>query len=347
VAVRYDVVEMPAPEAERAVLALWEERSPDAANHALFRWACLTSPNGPSRMFLLRAGASVVGAVGVAPRRLCVFGRTVTAGLLGDFFVAKAHRTFFPALTLQRAVLRASRARFDVVYGFPNAAAKPLIQKLGFRELATLRRHVLVLRTAPYLERKLGPLARAAAAPVDAALRFVYPRVDGGPSRGWAFQRLDLLDDRVADAFARRSFADLSVGERDPKMLAWRFLDRPDQPASFHALVAPDGSLRAWVILRFAGESAHVGDAFGVDFDVMTRALVLAGGEARRRGAASLSLLCSAPPALATCLTRAGFRTRGQEPPRVLYGHAGDGSKDPLVLSSLERWYATEADEDQ
>jgi hypothetical protein len=359
---KYDVLDLPAAEAESDVLALWKERGARAVSHehtaslttrpgagegeALFRWACLTNPKGASRVFVLRANGEAVGAVGVAPRVVSTSGRTLSAGLLGDFFVAKAHRTFFPALTLQRAVLRASRARFDLVYGFPNAAATPLIQKLGFRPLAQLRRYVLVLRSAPYLEKKLGRAAGPASWPADAALRFVHPRLDLGPPRGWAWHRMDVLGERVTEAFANRSFPDLTAGRRDPATLTWRFLDRPDQPASFHALVAPGGAIDAWVILRQTGEIAHVADAFGIDFRAITRALVLAGGEARRRGAVSLSFACSAPPALRERLAVAGFRVR-DEPPRILYGHAGDGLKDPLVLSSLERWYATEADEDQ
>jgi hypothetical protein len=345
VATKYDVVDLPAAEAQRDVLALWRERGA-GQGEALFRWTCLESPCGPSRVFLLRANGEVVGAVGVAPRVVCTAGRTLSAGLLGDFFVAKAHRTFFPALTLQRAVLRVSRTRFDLVYGFPNAAATPLIQKLGFRPLAQLHRYVLVLRSAPYLEPKLGPIARALGWPADAALRFLHPRLELGPSRGWAWHRVDLLSERVSEAFDSRSFPDLTVGRRDAKSLTWRFLDRPDQPASFYALIAPGGGIHAWVILRWTGEIAHVADAFGIDFRALTRALVLAGGEARRRGAVSLSFACAAPPALRERLAFVGFRAR-DEPPRILYSHAGDGSKDPLVLSSLERWYATEADEDQ
>src|SRR5690606_33766496 len=108
-------------------------------------------------------GAANVGTVGVGVRRVDAGGQTLRACVLGDFFVSKAHRTFFPALTMQRAVLAWGRKHFDLVYGFPNESAQPIIKRLGFKALAGLGRYVLVLRHERYLKKRLA--ARIAARP--------------------------------------------------------------------------------------------------------------------------------------------------------------------------------------
>jgi len=350
VTTKYSVRRVPAVDAEAEVLELSRRRS-GKANRSVFHWGYLANPVGPADCFLLDASSdgssTVVGMVGVGPRRFEVGGKNVSAGLLGGFFVDKGHRTFFPALMLQRAVLGWARQNFDLVYGFPNTAAAPIMTKLGFRNLARLERYVLVLRHAPYIASRVGSraLGRALALPFDGVRRLVHPGISRGASRGLAFGRVRTLDQRFDRLFRARAFSDVSMGQRDAKLLQWRFLERPDEDTSIYALSSrEDGELRAYVVVRVHQQLANVRDLLGVDLDSMAEALRLAAGAARRAGCTSLSFLCAAPPRLHERLSALGFRVRPE--PRHLIGHAGGAltTHDP---ASLERWYLTEADEDQ
>lgn len=347
---KYSARRVPAVEARAEVVALSRRRRRED-DGSVFRWGYLTNPVGDSDCFLLDASAdgtsTVVGMVGVGPRRFEVGGKSVLAALLGGFFVDKAHRSFFPALMLQRAVLGWTREHFDLVYGFPNAASAAIMKKLGYRDLARLERHALVLRHAPYIASRVpsDALSRVLAMPFDGARRLFHPGISRGPSRGLAFARVRTVDERFDRLFAARALADCSMGRRDAKLLRWRFLERPDEETSVYALSSrKDGELRAYVAVHTSERSAHVRDLLGVDVDAMAEALRLVAGEARRAGCVTLSFLCAAPPPLRDRLSALGFRVRAEH--RTFIGTAGSTSNG-LEPSSLERWYLTEADEDQ
>jgi hypothetical protein len=106
------------------------------------------------------------------------------------------------------------------------------------------------------------------------------------------------------------------------------------------------GELRAYAVVDTVGALAHVRDLLGIDVASMVQVLRLVGGVMRRQGCAALSFLCAAPPALGREIERLGFRVRGVSA-RTLFGHPGEAVSNARVLSALDRWYATEADEDQ
>lgn len=369
---KYEAVCLPASEAETDVVGLWNARRA-GPNEAVFRWGYLRNPFGDAHCFILRAtdertpgkGPWSVGTVGIGVRRVVAAnGKPVSACVLGDFFVVKQHRTFFPALTMQRGVLGWGRKRFDLVYGFPNESARPIIKRLGFKELAHLGRYVLVLRHERYLKKRIAarlekqprlapfsePLAsvggRLLAIPMDGFRRFIHPRTSLGPTGARRFERFDRIDERFDRLFESRTFADRTCGVRDAKLLQWRFLDRPDQRCAIWGLTDASGRLEAYVALHIAKDLGYVRDLLGTSVEAMTEAMRLAAGIARREGCLSLSFTCAAPPELEASIGRIGFRKR-EEDPRILFGFVGDAVDNPDTRAALERWYVTEADEDQ
>lgn len=347
---KYQVRRVSPADAEAEVLDLWQRR-PSGTSSALFRWGYLTAPAAPTECFLLDGvdgtSSHVVGMVGVGSRRFDIGGKSVSAGLLGDFFIDKAHRTFFPALTLQRASVAWARAKFDFVYGFPNGSAAPIMKRLGFRDVARLERHVLVLRHAPYIAPRVRSkaLARALAAPIDGVRRLIHPGISRGPRDRLTFGRLRATDARFDRLFEAHAFAECSIGRRDADLVRWRLLERPDEDTSIYALAKEeDGPLQAYAAVHIAGDVAHVRDLLGVDIDAMTEILRLVAGAARRRHCVALSFACTAPPRFLERLLAIGFRLRPGH--RTMIGCAGNGAtdRDP---TALERWYLTEADEDQ
>jgi hypothetical protein len=345
VSTKYEARRVMPAEAEADVLRLLESRKV-RSSEAIFRWLYTKSPSGPTHCFLLRAKdgdeSRVVGMVGIVTRRVVCGARSLDAGLLGDFYVDPMHRTFFPAVTMQRAVLAWGRKELDLLYGFPNEAAAPLMEKLGYKTLATVERWVLVLRHRRYLASQIGSpkLARVAAFPLDAYRRLVRPGSSRRPWPGLALERVDTTDERFDRLFASRALADIATGERTAALLRWRFLERPDEESSIFALTdKTTRAIRAYAVVHVANENAHVRDLLGDDVETMGEALRLVAGAVRRRGCVALSFRCAAPPALRFLLERQGFRIR--PPQRRLIGWFGDGQEP------LHHWYATDADEDQ
>lgn len=351
---KYEASGIPAAEAKDEIVRLWDQRAA-GDNDAIFRWGYLSSPVGTGQCFLLRATeegtTSIVGGVGVGIRRVRVAGKTLTAGVLGDFFVLKGHRTFFPALSMQRAALEWSKKNIDVLYGFPNESAQPVIKRLGFKPLADLERHVLVMKHARYLTPRVGSAiaARALAVPLDGIRRFIHPGTAYPAPRGLSLARFDTLDERFDELFESRAFPALAVGVRDKKLLTWRFLEHPAKPSHVYGLVEGEtGRLRAYAVVEIVGETANIRDLLGIDIASMTQALRLVADRMRRQGCASLSFLCAAPPTLRSALEGLGFRIRdAAEGPRTMFGHVGENVTHSRVVSALHHWYSTEADEDQ
>lgn len=351
---KYEAEGVSASAAEARVLALWS-RLPTPPAPDMFRWCYREGSTGEGHCFLLKTQGddpTVVGMAGLGHRRIETAKGSLRAALLGGFFVDKAHRTLFPALTLQRAVLAWTRQEFDLVYGFPNESAAPVLKRLGFKDLVKLSRHVLVLRHTRYLTPVLrsGLAARAAAVPADLFRRMVQPGTSRPAPRGLSFGEVPSLDERFDRLFAARAFRDRTAGSRDAALLTWRFLRRPDERTIVYALAATRSrELHGYAVVHFDGVTAHVRDLLGVDLDAMMTTLRLTAGAARRAGASALSFLFGGPPEIAARLHGLGFRERPTT--RVLIGHAGDSlAKDPEkanVLPLLERWYVTEADEDQ
>jgi hypothetical protein len=352
---RYEASGVPATEAQAEMLALYQERW-GAAREDLFRWAYLDNPLGPSRCFVLRADGRAVGAVGVGVRALHagVGGRKLTAGLLGDFFVAKGHRTFFPALILQRSVLTWAKDNVDVVYGFPNPLAVPLIKKLQFQELAHLERRVLVLRHHRHLARHFDSalVSRGLALPLDAFRRHVHPRTFRRPPRGTTFGRFEQFDASFERLCRATPFPGVTLGHRDPKLLQWRFFARLDQPCVAYGLRdRATSDAISYAVIHVEGDMAHIRDLFALDVETMAQTVLLVAEQTRSLGCVAVSFIGASPPEVDRRLDELGFKTRALiEGRRILYGHTGRAAPDAAghdALASLGTWYASEFDEDQ
>ena len=176
-AMAYSVRQSEALPVADTLMGLWRRNlgiRPDIDLSARLRWYYLDGPEGPGRVMLLVAtgpeGETVVGCEGIGVRRFAVAGQPgpVRAGLLGDLAVERSHRTLMPALSLVRASRNVAR-ELTMHYGFPNAAAAPLFERIGYRTLGTLTRWVRVIRHGSYIERVLinRMLARVSGALLD------------------------------------------------------------------------------------------------------------------------------------------------------------------------------------
>jgi hypothetical protein len=305
-------------------------------------WFYERAPTGPPLTMLLQysdsTGERAVGVATAGRRPLCCGGAQMTAGLLVDMTVSPEHRTLFPALLLQKSLHETGLADHDCLYGFPNAKAAPVFQRVGYRKLGAMTRYVRVIRTAPYLRERMPAWA---AAPLG-ALWDLVARLRFGA--GGSTSRL-----AWCGASEAKSAADLDSvggrplvrGVRSSEMLRWRFAPRGGHEFDYVTAYEGDQLLGYWIVEADEHGALQVLDCSPglLDGPRATRAWSFLFAEARRRGLRSVSFSCLAPRELTRSLERAGMAVRGERPVFA--------ALRPEHPASAAAWYLTAADEDE
>lgn len=340
------------PERARAtVLEVWRGNlGDDARMPRKYDWFYLHAPAGLPLLHLLdhppangEAGAvpgpQVVGACALGQRRMLHRGAPVRAGVLVDLAVLPAHRSLGPALMLQQDLFAAGRARLDVLYGFPNPKAAPVFKRIGYRPLGEMVRYVRVVRTAPYLRRRLprllAPLAALAGPAID-LLRHLRTGGGGRLSRTWSTRVPD-----ISGLWTDSDKPEALTAMRETAHLRWRFDEAPD--ADFrHLLLSAGDEADAWFATRSDGHTLHVLDFWqrrsGATPDAASLRALLDAAHDEGHAAVSIELATSAQR-LQPWLDL-GFEARSQRP---IFGHvsAQEAQDAPLDL------HLTSADEDE
>lgn len=304
------------------------------------------SPWGAPLLRLLRPASSdeVVGVAAAGPRRMRLGGRTLEAGVLVDLAVLPAHRSLFPALMLEKAVMTDGLARFELLYGFPNPKAAPVFKRLGYRQLGPIVRYVAVVRTGHYFARHMPAFL---ATPVGAAadlLLGAWRRIAGSTGSDLDVSWCNRADERMDALWAATANAAAPVTERIARFLNWQFEPTADGAYRFYCL-SRRGSrdLLAWFACRSEGLTLHIADFWSVDGagglrEEFVRPLLR---EARRAGMDSVSIEYFGSQAIQRALHATGFVPRSSRP--VFYAI----SPRLEAAGGIGNWHLTSADEDE
>lgn len=287
---------------------------------------------------------AVVGVATAGPRRMRLAGRTIEAGVLADLAVLPAHRSLFPALMLEKALMNDGLARFELLYGFPNPKAAPVFKRLGYKALGPIERHVAVVRTRTYLERHMPAfLAVVLGAAADLLLALRH-RLGGLGEADLEATWCDGADERMDALWAASPPGAAPVTERVAAFLNWQFEPTADNPYRFYCL-SRRGSrdLVAWFACRSEGRTLRVADFWSVDGTGGLRAAFLwrLQREARARGLDSVSIEYFGSPAIHAALRATGFVPRSSRPIYYL------PSPRLAQAGGIGHWHLTSADEDE
>ena len=310
-----------------------------------FNWYYRRNPDGPPSVMFLHHSSEVdtVGAASVAPRRMRFNDTSFLTGVLVDFVVMPEHRTFFPALILQKEMQRHALQIHCIAWGLPNPKASAVFRRAGYQCIGQMGRYVRVLRSAGYLSRHLPGWVSRVVGPIIDLARLAALVFRLAATRGYSAKWQDRPDARFNDLWGRSAKPDQLMGVRDEQYLSWRFVDCPLATYSFLTLVSTsDQRLVGYAVCEFEQQTLHVRD-FLVDSNVagaLSRLWFELAREAFHAGCASLSVEFFGAEVVQRELNNAGLTARAQSP---LYAVSTDQS--PAMLSEAHL-YITGADLD-
>jgi hypothetical protein len=254
-------------------------------------WLHETNPAGPDAVWLARAAdGRPIGTAAIHGRRIVVDGRVYRAGQAADFVVDPAARGFGPALALQRAVMTAcDSGEFAFLYGFPNAPARAIFERIGYRP-GKSRRLARPLRSQPYLARYRASIARCLATPLDVAIHLVSRETYARLPRGTRLEPVTAFGDWFDAFWPRVRDQHVVVADRDSRYMNWRYANWPARKYDF-AILRHGGEAVATIVWYRLDDVVHVAEAFALAprwFDALVATFLRAQW---RAGAAAVSLI--------------------------------------------------------
>ncbi len=225
-----------------------------------YHWKYECPPPPPScKLVIERASGKAVGTAALFPRKLLIDGTPFIAAVAGDFAVEAEHRTLFPALALQRAALEeCNKGTFDVLYGFPNDAARLLQLRAGYRSAGHVVAGIRALRTRRLLEREgnlrwWGGIGEV----LDLMVRFAS-KESRRPSGNHNYEVLLQADKRFDRFWSTALHHHRVVVDRNSSYFNWRFMQCPYRSYRLFAATGKKDSEIGGYILWSVSESGKV-----------------------------------------------------------------------------------------
>lgn len=313
-----------------------------------YRWNYQGNPLRPAWCTVVIEDASerIVGTTALFPRSLLVDGQRMHAAVAGDFAVDAGHRLLYPALLLQRSALRACHAgEFDVLYGFPNDAARPVQRRAGYRSLGPVWSGVRFLNTRGVLAHygrtswwtRMGGV-------FDYLVTLASKERRQGDAGAYDYVELPAFDSRF-DRFWTQALPQHRVlVERDSAYANWRFLQCPVRKYSLLAAVhRSSGEIRGYAVWSVQGGRARIADLMACDnvFDGLLSAFIRLQREQR---AHCITVMYFGENRLLRQLRRFGFLFRRTRSELLVGVNSRTEKREPLL--NPHNWYLFEGDSD-
>ncbi len=288
-----------------------------------------------------------VGTTALFPRRLLVDGNRFSAAVAGDFAVEPGHRTLYPALALQKAALQACRdGRFDVLYGFPNDAARLVQLRAGYLSAGHVRAGIRPLRARCFLdtERRLGWWGHSADL-LDAVVQLATRQSREELSEEYAYLALTQTCQRFDDFWARALSQYRILVEKNSSYVNWRFMQCPYK--HYHLFAAEHrktGEIGGYIVW-YVSDDGKVRISDLMAFDSVFKGLLSAFIRMQQaQGATCITVVYFGNDRLIRQLRSFGFFFR-QTRSQVLLS-VGPGVPEPARLFDRSNWYLFDGDSD-
>jgi hypothetical protein len=330
------------------ILGLWAEGlGHNGVPQGKFDWYYRRNPTAAPKILLLshKGTPGHIGVAALGEREIYANGAPVRCGEMIDFVVLPAHRTLYPAMRIMRGMYLVGLDSYPFMYGLPNPKSLAVVRRVGYKRFGEMRRYARVLRSAPYLKKRLPtPLAWMAniVGPLADTARRLGSLLSRGPD---AFRAtwVDMPDARFDGLWARVLKSPVIIGQRNAAFLQWRFAECPLHRYRFFALESGDAKdILAYAVCEREGAALHVQD-FLIDLakpDLMRALWSRLAAEAYRMGCDSIATEFFGREEIHQALIRAGLSPRSS---RAICSMC---ASDHAHMEDTGQWYMTSADED-
>ena len=288
----------------------------------------------------------VVGTTALFPRRLLLDGVSLQAAVAGDFAVEPEHRTLYPAMALQTAAIATCRdGMFDVVYGFPNDAARPVQLRAGYHSVGQACAGVRLLRTGAAFRQRGRRLWNLGASIFNSTITFVSKAARSKTSIVYNYVSLSRFDDRF-DRFWQRSLLEHRIiVQRDSRYANWRFMECPMRKYSlFAAQHETTGEIGGYLVWSPSQDGKiHISDLMADD-DVFDNLLTAFIREQQGHDAYCITIVYFGDNKLIRKLHRLGFIFRSTRSEVLL--SVNPALPKPERLFDSDNWYLLDGDSD-
>ncbi len=327
------------------LLPLLRENLPEHGDERQFRWLYFDNPYGTARAWLAEdeTTGTTIGSAAAFPRLMRVDGKDAICWNLGDFAIAKNHRSLGPAIALQRACLsEVLSGEVAFAYDHPSATMMAVYRWLKIGGTGKVIRFAKLRRVDDLVTRRLGkgPVSRIATVAGNAVLRMLDGFLGG---RSNVERHDDAFGDEFAELEQRVGGSYRVVGARTPEYLNWRYRANPTQRYVLLTL-REAGRLTGYTVVRQSGSNATVVDLYGEPEGSVTEKLIggtLAMLRRTETRAVSVPLLETSP--LIAVLRRRGYVAR--ESAHFVVSTRPGGAFSGIV-DEPENWYHTDGDRD-
>jgi len=330
------------------ILALLQ-RNLEGITEARFVWNYL---KGPAICWVAREGSAgqLVGSCAIFLRDIAVNGAPAKAGIAGDFAVDKKHRTFGPAITMQKSLLASlDEERVDVTYSIPNASSGPLLVRLGYREIGKYHRYVKLLK-AEYRENRNilpSPIKGMASGIADLTIKILSREFRYRRRAPVAVETPELFDGRFDGLSGAASKKHGIIGARGSRFLNWRYNESDYRDYSVFAVTGQAGALSCYIVYYIDENVAYVtdmlcdpgqSDAVKVLFSEFCIRM-------RKDSVGSVSIRFLGSHAIEAKLKEMNFFEDKRNETRV-YAYCPPSQPRSALFFNSENWYILEGDND-
>ncbi len=333
------------------ILKLWERNLPtESSNIEKYKWYYQGNPFGPGICCLLRHNESgrIVGTAGLGLHKVKIFDKICLAGIASDFAVNREHRTFLPALMLQKAVLKAAEKEVDLIYGLPNNRATGVMLRAGYKKIGEMVRYAKVLDLRPYVSHTLKGLGgiKTLTTPVNWVFSLLSHESWCCVEKNFIAKEIENVDSRF-DVLWKLVSPCLSVaGERTSIFLRWRYLLCPLKKYHIFGLFSRDEEkILGYIIFSWEQKRVDMVDIFfDINNDILKNLLTGFIKLARKMDGESISFNFLRTNPQLKLMTDFGFYERKDYRDAVMYG----GLKNKFIpeCPDWSNWYFTSGDED-
>ncbi len=291
---KFRIIQTDPAQFREQVLEFWRNYLPGTPPER-FEWMTRGNPAGPAIWFFAQEETTkeIAGMISLTPKNIVVSGRTVRAGIMGDFMVDARYRVFGPNLQLLRTVKsELGRLGLKLIYTVPNSQAERLMIRMGMKRAGAFKNLIKPLNAGHYLGKytRLNSFSRSMLSPLlYAGLRMAsmetYIITKGVFEEVKRPEELpDSLWNRVRDNF---SFA----GERSPTYLEWKYFQNPLEDFQIMAFrPAVDRDLSGYIVYNIDQNRLNISDIIFLDKSSVNMLLTKVIDIGRKKGCISVNV---------------------------------------------------------